>query len=506
MNAAPGTKWTIAGCRAFTGPYGELASGPVDLFIDNGCIDAILPAGTAAPRGTLIDGRDRLAAPGFINGHTHSHENFHKGRYDNVPLELWMNFVRPLEPIPFTPRQVYLRTLIGAIEALRSGTTTICDDMNASPVLRPELVDAQWRAYRDIGIRALCGITLFDRPFFRAMPYVDEEFPQDLLARLDATKSTPAAEFLAFAETRARNFPAREHRVAYLATPSAPQRCSTGFLLAVRDLADRHHAPLIIHAQETRMQVVTGQLFYGRTMIEELAAIGFLKSATSVIHAVWLKPSEIELIAQAGVSIQHNPQSNLKLGSGLAPIRAMLDAGINVSLGTDGCGSIENVDMLKVVSQTALIHKLRGDDPARWIGAAEAFEAATAGGARALGLDAQIGRLAPGMKADFCLWRTDSIAFQPLNNPLHQLVFNASGACLDTVFVDGEPAMRGGTLTRVDEASLLAEVATEHATLAPLIARAEDSVAPMLAPYRRIWERCQREAIADETYPARFDR
>jgi len=110
------------------------------------------------------------------------------------------------------------------------------------------------------------------------------------------------------------------------------------------------------------------------------------------------------------------------------------------------------------------------------------------------------------MKADFCLWRTDSIAFQPLNNPLHQLVFNASGACLDTVFVDGEPAMRGGTLTRVDEASLLAEIAAEHTMLAPLIAHAENSVAPMLAPYRRIWERCQREAIADETYPARFDR
>ena len=110
------------------------------------------------------------------------------------------------------------------------------------------------------------------------------------------------------------------------------------------------------------------------------------------------------------------------------------------------------------------------------------------------------------MKADFCLWRTDSIAFQPLNNPSHQLVFNASGACLDTVFVDGEPAMRGGTLTRVDEASMLAEIAAEHKMLAPLIAHAENSVAPMLAPYRRIWERCQREAIADETYPARFDR
>jgi 5-methylthioadenosine/S-adenosylhomocysteine deaminase len=497
---------TLAGCLALTGAGGECSPGPVDIVLDGPTIRSITPAGSAPPVGSVIDCRRRLAVPGFINGHTHSHENFHKGRYDNLPLEWWMNYVRPLAPIPFTPRQVYLRTLIGAIDALRSGTTTICDDTNASPILRPELIEAVYQAYRDIGIRALVGFTLFDRPFFRAMPYVDEEFPPELLAKLDATKATPPAEYLDYANDLATRFNPATHRVGYLATPSAPQRCTPEFLLKVRDLADRHDLPLIIHVQETRMQVVTGHLFYGKTMVEHLAAIGFLRPKTSLIHAVWLKPSEIELIAGAGASVQHNPQSNFKLGSGLAPVRAMLDAGINVSLGTDGCGSIENADMLKVLSQTALMHKLRGGDPERWIGAAEAFTAATTGGAQALGFGDRLGRLAPGMRADLCLYRTDDIAFSPLNNPLHQLVFNASPASLDSVYVDGEPVLRGGRLTQIDEAAILQEIADEHRVLAPMIAQAEQSVGPMLAPYRRIWERCAAHPISADTFPARFDR
>ncbi len=504
--STPGTVTTLAGCLALTGPRGECSPGPVDIVLEGALIRSIAPAGEARHAGTVVDCRRRLAVPGFINGHTHSHENFHKGRYDNLPLEWWMNYVRPLEPIPFTPRQVYLRTLIGAIDALRSGTTTICDDTNASPVLRPELIEAVYQAYRDIGIRAHVGFTLFDRPFFRAMPFVDEEFPPELLARLDATRATPAQEYLEYADDLARRFHPARHRVGYLATPSAPQRCTPEFLLQVRALADRHDLPLIIHVQETRMQVVTGQLFYGSTMVEHLAAIGFLRPKTSLIHGVWLTPSEIDLIAAAGASVQHNPQSNFKLGSGLAPVRALLDAGVNVSLGTDGCGSIENADMLKVVSQTALMHKLRGSDPQRWVGAAEAFVAATVGGAQALGAADRLGRLAPGMRADLCLYCTDDIAFSPLNNPLHQLVFNATPASLDAVYVDGEAVLHGGRLSRIDEVALLQEIADEHRVLAPMIDRAEASVAPMLEPYRRIWARCADHAISDQTYPARFDR
>jgi 5-methylthioadenosine/S-adenosylhomocysteine deaminase len=498
--------FTLCGAQVVSAPGRLRGSAPTDVGVEDGVIRFVEPAGTRAPLGRRIDCTGRIVTPGWINGHTHSHEGFHKGRYDNVPLELWMNNVRPLDPIPVTPRQVYLRTLIGAIEALRSGTTTICDDMNASPVLRPELVDAALQAYEDVGIRALVGVTLFDRPFFRALPFVDEEFDPDLLAELDAKPSSRAGEYLAFVEELAKARHPRRSRVGYLATPSAPQRCTREFLAAVRDLADRHQLPVIIHVQETRLQVVTAQVTYGCTMVEHLERIGFLKPGTSIIHGVWLTPNEVEVLARTGASVQHNPQSNFKLGSGLAPVRALLDAGVNVSLGTDGCGSIENTDMLKVIAQTALVHKLRGDDFERWIGADDAFRAATAGGARALGLDDLLGTVEPGRRADLNVWRTDTIAFRPLNDALRQLVFNATGASLASTFVDGAEVLRDGQLTGIDEAAILAEIAQEHAALAPLIARSEQGVQRLLPSYRRIWDRCRSVPIDPATYPARFDR
>jgi guanine deaminase len=497
--------FTLCGANVVSAPGRLRGSAPMDVGVEDGVIRFVSPAGSQPPVGRSIDCRGRIVTPGWINGHTHSHEGFYKGRYDNVPLELWMNNVRPLDPIPLTPRQVYLRTLIGGIDALRSGTTTMCDDMNASPVLRPELVEAALQAYEDLGIRALVGVTLFDRPFFRALPFVEDEFDPKLLAELDTKPSSHASEYLAFAEGLAKARHPRRSRVGFIATPSAPQRCTQDFLAAVRDMADRHDVPVIIHVQETRLQVVTAQLMYGCTMVEYLDRIGFLKEATSIIHGVWLTPHEIGVLARSGASVQHNPQSNFKLGSGLAPIRALLDAGVNVSLGTDGCGSIENTNMLKVISQTALVHKLRGDDFERWVGADDAFSAATAGGARALGLADHLGAVEPGQRADINVWRTDTIPFRPLNDALRQLVFNETGTSLSSTFVDGVEVIRNGSLTQIDEAAILEEIAQEHARLAPLISQSEQAVQRLLPSYRRIWNRCLEVPIDKATYAARFN-
>ncbi len=496
--------FTLTGCSALVGDDSRYEAGPLDIVVRDNRIAAVRPTGTAPAEGEVVDARHRLVTAGLVNGHHHSHEHYYKGRHENQPLEMWMNSVRPLDPIPYTSRQVYLRTLVGAIEALRSGTTTMVDDLNASPVLIPEHVEAAMRAYDDIGIRALVGITLFDRPFFRAMPYVEEEFPPALLKSLDGKPRSGAEEYLEFVRHLAKTRHPRANRVGTIATPSAPQRCTDGFLGKVRALADEFDLPVIMHVQETRLQVVTGQLFYGSTMIEYLDRIGFLRPGTSLIHCVWLNPREVDILARTGVSVQHNPNSNLKLGSGIAPVRALLDAGVNVSLGTDGCGSIENTSMLKVVSSAALVNKLRYDDPSRWIGAREAWHAGTAGGARALGLGDELGAITVGRKADLAAYRLDSIAFTPLNNPLGQLVYNETGAGLDFVAVDGEVVMRAGRLTRIDEAAILAEVAQEHAGLLPLIERTERQSEPINEVYRRIYARCLAQPIAPDTYPARF--
>ena len=289
--------------------------------------------------------------------------------------------------------------MIGAMEAVHSGTTTLCDDTNVAPRINQEHVDAVFQAYEDLGIRAYVGPTLFDRPFFRAVPFVDEEFPKDLLAELDGTPMFSSADLLAFAKRTAREHHPNEKRVGYIAAPSAPQRCTEDFTRAVRRMADDMDLPVMMHVQETRMQVVTGQLWHGTTMVEYLDKIGFMKPKTAFIHGIWLTPREIDILARTGVSVQHNPTSNLKVGSGLAPIRALIEGGVNVSMGTDGCGSIEGPDMQNALYLASLLHKLRGDHTG-WVGATDSFRFATMGGAKALGREKELGAIEKGRIAD----------------------------------------------------------------------------------------------------------
>lgn len=497
-------KTTIVNCHALVGDPVRPSGGLVDIEIDGHRIADIRPNGAREPAaGGIIDGRDLLIAPGLINGHHHSHEGFYKGRKDNLPLELWMNYVRPLKPIELTPRDVYLRTMIGAIEAVRSGTTTLCDDTNQSPRIRPDHLEQVFQAYEDIGIRANVGVTLFDRPFFRAVPFVDEEFPKDLLAECDAAPMYSGAEILEFARGLARARHPSTHRVAFMAAPSAPQRCTEGFLRDVRRMADTFDIPVMMHVQETRMQVVTGHLFYGSTMIEYLDRIGFLKPKTAFIHGIWLNPREVEMLARSGVTIQHNPASNLKVGSGLAPIRALLKAGVNISMGTDGCGSVEGTDMQNALYLTALLQKLRGDHT-EWVGAEEALHAATIGGARALGREKELGAVEMGRIADIVGYRLDRIAFTPLNNAVNQLVYGAGRAEVELVIVAGDVIERSGKLTRIDEAAIIDEIREAHARIEPQLTASEVEVERISPHYERIYRRCQRMAIAEDTYPARF--
>jgi 5-methylthioadenosine/S-adenosylhomocysteine deaminase len=494
---------TLVGCVALLGPEARPSDRAVDIVIEGKNIGEIRPTGARAPEGDIIDLRGRLVTAGLINGHHHSHEGYYKGRKDNLPLELWMNYVRPLRPIELSPREVYLRTMIGAIEAVHSGTTTLCDDTNVAPRIRRDGVEAVFQAYEDIGIRAYVGPTLFDRPFFRAVPFVDEEFPPDLLRELDATPMFSSAELLDFAKSLARAHHPKEQRVGYIAAPSAPQRCTEDFLRAVRVMADEFDLPVMMHVQETRMQVVTGQLWYGSTMVEYLDRIGFMKPNTAFIHAIWLNPREIDILARTGVSVQHNPTSNLKVGSGLAPVHALLDAGVNVSMGTDGCGSIEGTDMQNSLYLAAMLNKLRGSHT-QWFGAPEALRAATMGGAKALGRGRELGAVEQGRIADLTAYRLNSIPFTPLNDVVNQLIYAAGRNEVDFVMVDGEPILADGRLTRVNEDALLDDIKEAHARIEPLLTASEKDVERLLPPYERIYTRCQHMEIAADTYPARF--
>lgn len=494
----------LRGATALLGEAHAFEPRPLDVLVEDGRIAAIEPAGTIGSADEVVDLSRRLLVPGLVNGHQHSHEHFQRGRTENLPLELWMHLVRTRIPVPLTPRQVYLRTAIGAIESLRTGCTTLVDDMAVGPQIDRERIDAALQAYDDVGIRALVGFSMMDRPVIDSFPFLDECVPAGLAAELRAARRPTGDEYLALVRELAGTRHPHERRVGVLLAPSAPQRCSDAFLMRVRSMADELGLPVITHVQETRLQVVTGQLFYGSPIVEHLDRIGFLRPATSLIHAVWLNPREIEALARTGATAQHNPWSNLMLGSGVAPVRELLEAGVNVSLGSDGGCSTVTVNMLNVLGSAAAVSKLRGDDGARWLSAHEALRAGTIGGARALGYGDALGVLRVGAMADLAAYRLDTVTFAPLTDPVRQLVYAERGAGLDFSMVDGRVVIAGGRLRTVAESALLAEIEAEYRGLAERYDAAEASVAPVIEAMAAIHRRGLAAPVPSDTHPAKL--
>jgi 5-methylthioadenosine/S-adenosylhomocysteine deaminase len=494
----------LRNARALLGDALAFDGQPRDVLIDGDRIVAIEATGTLGAADHMIDLRDHLLVPGLVNGHQHSHEHFQRGRTENLPLELWMHLVRTRTPVKPTPRQVYLRTMIGAIESLRTGCTTLVDDTALGAAIDRERIDAALQAYDDAGIRALVGFAMMDKPIVDNFPFVEKHVPAALAAELRAA-SRPAPEAqLALVRNLARERHPQSNRVGVLVSASAPQRCTEPFLQAVRGLADDLALPVVTHVQETRLQVVTGQLFFGCPMVEYLDRIGFLKPATSLIHAVWLNPREIAALARTGATAQHNPWSNLLLGSGVQPVRELLDAGVNVSLGSDGSCSTVTVNMLNVLGSAAAVSKLRGDEHTRWLSAHEALHAGTLAGGRALGFGDQLGALRVGAIADLVAYRTDTVTFTPFNDPVRQLVYAERGAGLGLSMVAGEVVIEGGMLTRIDEVALLREIERDFAELGPLYAAAEAEMGPVLAAIENIHREGLAMPVAPDTYAARL--
>jgi guanine deaminase len=495
-------RFILRGACALIGDDFDFDGRPRDFLIENGRIKSIALAGKLEGA-EVVDLSRHLLAPGLINGHFHSHEHFQKGRTENLPLELWTHHVRTLIPVVLNARQTYLRTLIGAIEALHSGTTLVLDDLALGSSINRENLNAVFQAYEDIGIRALVGFAMMNRPIVESFPFVEAAFSSDVLQQMLQIRPADESDLLGLCEELANRHPLSK-RVGLVISASAPQRCTDEFLMACRQLADKHDLPMVTHVQETRLQVVTGLLFYGKPIVEHLAEIGFLSPRTTLIHAVWLNPREIESLARTGATAQHNPWSNMTLGSGYQPVRPLLDAGVNVSLGSDGTCSTSTANMLTVLGSAAAMSKIRGDDYSKWLSAKEALSAATRAGANAFGFGEDLGVIRTGAIADLVGYRLDSIAFTPLTDPVRQLVYAERGAGVDFSMIDGRIVMKAGRLLGIDETRILAEISEEYERLKSQFDRAEGSIAPMLHAMEKIYRRSLATPIAPDTYPARF--
>lgn len=434
-----------------------------DVLIKNDRIVQIGPDLARMPEANeldmeVIDASHAIVMPGLINAHMHSNESFEQGAYDNLPLDLWL--LQCYTPFGFpilSERDHYLRAMVCAIESIRSGVTTVQDDV-VYPPATPDAVDRAMQAYADSGLRAWVTTNLWDKPFLECLPSVKEIIPADLQEELNALPLLTAKEQIDLFKHHFNKWHGYGDRLRIILAPCGPQRCTVELLQQANELSDYHNIPIHTHILETKVQAVQSQEFYGKTMVEYLHDLGLLNRRTTLIHAIWVTDRDIGLLADHGCSIVHNPLSNLKLGSGVCPIRKYLDAGVNVALGTDGMTSSDTADLIEAIRVASLMHKIGTHNYEEWVSAEEVFKMATYGGARSGLMEKEIGSLEPGKKADIILLDRDHWGFIPLHNPVQQLAFAVTSEAVKTSIINGRIVMRNRRILTIDEDGLKEEI------------------------------------------------
>jgi len=460
-----------------------------DILIEDSTIKAIGPSLEAEPGAQAIDGHGKLVMPGLINSHTHSSEAFFRGRYQSMPLEIWLLYAYPLLMNgTIGERLLYLRSLLLAMESLRNGVTTFCDDFFDPPAHDLDRLGIVFQAYENAGIRANVSSAVMNIHTLDALPYAREIMPQDLQDRLDFGPPISAGAYIDYCKSAFSSLHGRAGRLNFMIAPSAPQRCTRDLMLACMDLAVDRCVPYHTHVLETKTQAVTGYELYGKTLVAYMHDLGLLRRNTTFAHSVWVSDEDMALMGAAGMSIAHNAVSNQKLGAGISPIRRLLDAGVTIGLGTDGICSNDTSRIFDVMRAAGLIHSVSGPDYSKWVKAEEILRMATIGGARSAMLEHVTGSLEVGKAADLLILNLSSYAFVPFNDAARQLVFAENGSSVEMVMVAGRIVMQNGRLTTVNENEVFAEIAelvpahlAEHAELE----RANSEFEPIMAEIHR---------------------
>lgn len=405
----------------------------------------------------MIDASGMLVVPGFVNAHSHSPDNLVRGTGDNLPLELW-SLSSSAGRENRSLREVYLSVLLGAIEMMRNGTTSVLDHVRISPDINADALDAVASAWLDSGMRATIAPIVSDRAVVDTMPFEARDFDGVDQSAFGTRLPLPAAEQIAIVEDFYERWHGRGNgRIRVAIGPSAPQRCSDELLVQAADFSLRKNALLHMHVLETDVQQHMGDKLYRNGTISHLADLGLLSSRTHLVHCIWVNESEIETIARHDACVVHNPVSNARLGSGYCKLPAMLDRGVRVALGTDSTCCNDGSSMLETMKWTAILHNLASTDPSHWIGPDRALAMGTVGGADAIGLGDNIGRIAKGLSADLTLYRLASPSFVPLREPVRQLVLSETGMSHGLTLCCGRALARDGRATVIDERAVWQE-------------------------------------------------
>ncbi len=400
------------------------------LIVDDGRIVAILPGADASaaysPRQTVVR-PSHLVIPGLVNAHAHSAMSLMRGIADDVALQPWLEeHIWPCESRFVSPEFVRDGTLLACAEMIRSGITT-CSDMYFYP-------DAAAGAYDAAGLRAVVGVPILD--FATRYAATAEDYLMHGLAARDAWRHVPLLSFAL--------------------APHAPYTVSDATFTRALTYARQLDLPLETHLAETRDEVDRARAATGATTLGRLDRLGVTGPDFIAIHGVHLDAADIARLAAHGCHVVHCPASNMKLASGIAPVAALLQAGVNVALGTDGAASNNRLDILSEMRLACLLAKVSTGDAAT-LPAAEALAMATINGARALGLDRITGSLQPGKDADLVAVDLASLPLQPVFDPVSHLVHVADRSCVSDVWVRGARILADGALATLDEAAIRAQ-------------------------------------------------
>jgi 5-methylthioadenosine/S-adenosylhomocysteine deaminase len=429
---------------------GDWQARRADIAIRDNRIAAV-GSGLEPVDGKTIDASDLLAVPGFVNAHYHSPLSILRGTADGLshPAFMWQNQV---DTAGRTAREVYVSALLGGAEMLASGTTAVIDHFPEQGFAL-EHVEAVVRAYRDLGMRAVVALRVFDGAYDDILPA--EGLPPELAAK-NPLAVAPLDETMALITDAVKRFHDPERRIQIFPAPSNPSRCSDELLLACHELAAKHGLGVHTHLLETQVQTRIAQERHGMTMVRHMERLGIISPRLSCAHTIWIDEDDIGRLAAHGATVVHNPESNLKLGAGLMPLPAMRRAGLRVALGTDGASTNDNLVLHEAMRLAAILHRPHERERSRWARAEHVLDMATIAGAGALQC-ADLGRIAPGQRADLVLYDLTHLRWAACNDPAQQLVFSEAGDSVHTVIVEGRAIVEAGKVLSIDLPSLLAE-------------------------------------------------
>ena len=375
----------------------------------------------------VIDAQGKVVIPGLINGHTHVPMTLFRGIADDLDLQEWLTkYIFPAEAKNVTEDFVRVGTRLGLAEMIRSGTTTYCDMYYFEDAIADETSKA--------GMRGVLGETVID---------------------FAVADNKTNAEAMAYVEKFVRHWKGNALIVPAIA-PHAPYTVSEDHLKAIRAFSDRTGAPIVTHISETKREVDDSIKAKGASPVDYLNRIGFLNDRVIAAHMVWVSAEELGLLKKLGVGIVHNPQSNMKLASGVAPVPEMLKENLPVGLGTDGAASNNDLNLWEEMDTAAKLHKLISNDP-KVVSAQEAFEMATIRGARALHLEKEIGSLEKGKRADIVIVDLDDLNQTPFYNIYSDLVYATKASDVRTVIIEGRVVMRDRRLLTLNEETIKAD-------------------------------------------------